>query len=176
VWKTTEGSTGRLIQLCLGYFFFYIVFGVATKCFTGKAAVFVPAMTDMEFLVWSTLGGSLICLIVIFACGWQKSGISGIPPEYAYIIPSGICTAIVIPTTTLMYMLLKSVMVAMVIMRASVIVISRLVDEAQIRQGILKKTVYWQENAGVVFAVAAAATQVFLATGDDFDFIRNAPR
>ena len=174
MWKTTEGSTGRLIQLCLGYFFFYIIFGVATKCFTGKAAVFMPAMTDMEFLIWSTLGGSLICLIVIFACGWQKSGIKGIPPEYAYIIPSGICTAIVIPTTTLMYMLLKSVMVAMVIMRASVIVISRLVDEAQIRQGILKKTVYWQENAGVIFAVAAAATQVFLAKGEDFDFLHNA--
>ncbi len=174
MWKTTEGSTGRLIQLCLGYFFFYVIFGVATKCFTGKAAIVAPPMTDMEFLVWSTLGGSLICLLVIFAGGWQKSKVAGIPPEYAYIIPSGICTAIVIPTTTLMYMLLKSVMVAMVIMRASVIVISRLVDEAQIRQGILDKTVYWQENAGVVFAVAAAATQVFLAKSEDFDFLHNA--
>ena len=26
MWKTTEGSTGRLIQLCLGYFFFYVIF------------------------------------------------------------------------------------------------------------------------------------------------------
>lgn len=173
MFKTAEGSTGRLIQLCLGYFSFYVVFGVATKCFTGKAAVFTPAMTDMEFLVWSSLGGSLICLLVIFAGGWQRSGAEGIPPEYAYIIPSGLCTAIVIPTTTLMYMLLKSVMVAMVIMRASVIVISRLVDEVQIRQGILKKTVYWQENAGVVFAVAAAATQIFLAKSEDFDFLHN---
>jgi hypothetical protein len=174
MWRTSEGSTGRLVQLCLGYFFFYVVFGVATKCFTGKAAIVVPPMTDMEFLVWSTLGGSLICLAVVFAGGWQRSDAKGIPPEYAYIIPSGICTAVVIPTTTLMYMLLKSVMVAMVIMRASVIVISRLVDEAQIRQGILKKTVYWQENAGVVFAVFAAATQVFLAKSEDFDFLHDA--
>lgn len=174
MWKTNEGSTGRLIQLCLGYFFFYVIFGVAAKCFTGKAAVVVPPMTDMEFLIWSTFGGSLICLLVVFAGGWQRSGAKGIPPEYAYIIPSGICTAIVIPTTTLMYMLLKSVMVAMVIMRASVIVISRMVDEVQIRQGILKKTVYWQENAGVVFAVAAAGTQVFLAKSEDFDFLHNA--
>ncbi|MCM2303873.1 MAG: hypothetical protein NDJ72_04175 [Elusimicrobia bacterium] len=173
MWKTTEGSTGRLIQLCLGYFFFYVIFGVAAKCFTGRAAIVVPAMTDMEFLVWSTFGGSLVCLLVIFAGGWQRSGVKGVPPELAYIIPSGICTAIVIPTTTLMYMLLKSVMVAMVIMRASVIVISRAVDELQIRQGILKKTVYWQENAAVVFAVSAAMTQVFLAKSEDFDFLSN---
>ena len=67
---------------------------------------------------------------------------------------SGVCTAVVIPTTTLMYMLLKSVMVAMVIMRASVIVISRTVDALQIRQGILKKKVFWQEDAAVAFAIA----------------------
>jgi hypothetical protein len=80
---------------------------------------------------------------------------------------------VVIPTTTLMYMLLKSVMVAMIIMRASVIVISRLVDEAQIRQGILQKRVYWEENVAMAFAVAAAATQMFLARSEDFDFLHN---
>ncbi|HAH08291.1 MAG TPA: hypothetical protein DCM05_17495 [Elusimicrobia bacterium] len=182
MWKTTEGSTGRLVQLCFAYFFFYVIFGVATKCFTGKAASPEFLMNDMEFLVWSTLGGSLICLLVVFAAGWYKTktdrfmqaGPLRLPVEYAYIIPSGICTAVVIPTTTLMYMFLKSVMVAMVIMRASVIVISRLVDEAQIRQGILRKTVYREENIAVVFAIAAACTQIFLAKSEDFDFIHNA--
>ncbi len=181
MWKTAEGSTGRLVQLCLAYYFFYVIFGVATKCFTGHYAIVTPAMTDMEFLVWSTLGGSLICLIVVLAAGWYRTktdrfvrlGPLRLPAECAYIIPSGVCTAVVIPTTTLMYMLLKSVMVAMVIMRASVIVISRLVDEAQIRQGILHKKVYWEENVAVVFAVAAAATQVFLARSEDFDFLKN---
>ena len=179
--KTTEGSTGRLIQLCSGYFFFYVVFGVATKYFTGKSALIVPPMTDMEYLVWTTLGGTLICLAVVFAAGWYKTktdrfvqlGPLRVPAEYLYIIPSGFCTAVVIPTTTLMYMLLKSVMVAMVIMRASVIVISRLVDEAQIRQGILHKKVYWEENVGVVCAVGAAGTQIFLAKSGDFDFLQN---
>ena len=183
MWKTTEGSTGRLIQLCLGYFFFYVIFGVATKCFTGRYAVVAPAMTDMEFLVWSTLGGSLICLLVVAFAGWWRTGdkSSGlvqvgpwrIPGEFLYIIPSGVMTAVVIPTTTLMYMLLKSVMVAMIIMRASVIVISRLIDEAQIRQGILHKTVYWEENVAMLFAVSAAATQIFLAKSGDFDFLHN---
>ena len=181
MWKTTEGSTGRLVQLCSAYFFFYVVFGVATKYFTGKTALIAPPMTDMEFLTWSTLGGSLICLAVVLAAGWYRSkpgprialGPLSFPAEFVYIIPSGICTAVVIPTTTLMYMLLKSVMVAMIIMRASVIVISRLVDESQIRQGILRKKVYWEENVAVVFAIAAAGTQIFLAKSGDFDFLSN---
>ncbi|MDD5656079.1 MAG: hypothetical protein PHF00_02360 [Elusimicrobia bacterium] len=175
MWRTAEGSTGRLVQLCLAYYAFYVVFGTATKCFTGAAATVSPPMTDMEFLVWSTLGGSLLCLAVVFAAGWHRSGRAapGLPPELAYIIPSGICTAVIIPTTTLLYMLLKSVMVAMVVMRASIIVVSRLVDEAQLRQGILRKKVFWEENVAVVFAVAAAGGQAVLAKGGDFDFLSN---
>ncbi len=26
MWKTAEGSTGRLVQLCLAYYFFYVIF------------------------------------------------------------------------------------------------------------------------------------------------------
>ena len=62
------------------------------------------------------------------------------PVEIPYIIASGVCTAVVVPTTTLMYSFKNiSVMVAMVVMRGAVIVIGRVVDEIQIRQGILKK-------------------------------------
>jgi hypothetical protein len=82
------------------------------------------------------------------------------PSELFYILPSGICTAVIIPTTTLMYTLPISVMVAMVIMRGSIIVISRLVDAAQIRQGIFKKRVYAEENWAVVFALLAVGVNV----------------
>jgi hypothetical protein len=69
---------------------------------------------------------------------------------------------VIIPTTTLMYTLPISVMVAMVIMRGSIIVISRLVDAVQIRQGILKKRVYPEEDWGVVFALLALGVHVLL--------------
>jgi hypothetical protein len=84
-----------------------------------------------------------------------------------------VCTAVIIPTTTLMYLLPISVMVAMVIMRASVIVISRVVDAVQIRQGILKKRVYAEENYAVVFALVAAAVNIFWVGAGDFDFVRS---
>lgn len=168
-WRTTEGSTGRLIQLCIGYFVFYVITGVAVKYFTGSAAAGFPGMKDLEFLVYSTAGGTLICLVVAVAAGWYRLrsnrriswGPFTFPSEFLYIIPSGVCTAVVIPTTTLMYMLPGiSVMVAMVIMRGSVIVISRLVDELQIRQGILKKRVYREENLAVVFAIGAVSVHL----------------
>jgi len=192
MWKTTEGSTGRLIQFCIGYFFFYIVFLVATKYFTdyvvrGADPATFKALTlhmNMEFLVYSTIGGNLLCLLIVFAFRWFKlksnhyvkfAGMS-IPSELAYIIPSGICTAVVIPTTTLMYTLPISVMVAMVIMRGSIIVISRIVDAIQIAQGILKKKVYFQEEMGVVFAVLAVSVQLFYDRGaKSFDFITYIP-
>jgi len=183
LFKTTEGSTGRLLQLCIGYFSFYVVTGVTVKYFTGSAAAGLPGMNEIEYLAFNTIGGNLICLVVVLLFGWYhlttirriKAGPVTIPMEYLYIIPSGICTAIVIPTTTLMYLLPISVMVAMVIMRASVIIISRTVDALQIRQGILKKHVYREENIAVLFALSAAAVNILWVGPGDFEFVHSVP-
>ena len=66
----------------------------------------------------------------------------------------------IIPGTTLLYTLPISVMVAMVIMRGSIIVISRLIDAVQIKQGILKRKVYGEENWAVVFALLAVGANL----------------
>lgn len=176
MWKTIEGSTGRLIQLCIGYFVFYVITGVSVKYFLGIG------MPDIQYLVYSTIGGNLIALLIVLSLKWYRLQSNkiinflgmNIPEEYLYIIPSGICTAVVIPTTTLMYSLPISVMVAMVIMRGSVIIISRLIDAIQIRQGILKKRVYMEENIAVVFALAVAINLFFANGSGGFDFIYNA--
>ncbi|NUN68635.1 MAG: hypothetical protein HUU02_02880 [Bacteroidetes bacterium] len=181
MWNTSEGSTGRLIQLSVGYFFFYVITGVTVKYFTGSAEAGFPGMNQVEYLVYSTLGGNAIALSVALGLRWYhlKSNriisVLGLrfPQEFLYIIPSGICTAVVIPTTTMMYLLPISVMVAMVIMRASIIIISRLVDELQIRQGILKKSVYAEENIAVVFALMAAAINLIWVAPGDFDFVNS---
>ncbi len=175
-----EGSTRRLLQLCVGYYVFYVITGVAVKYFLKTDPDF-PGMSGIEFLVNSTIAANVSVLIVIVALGWIKLrsnrlvqvGPLRVPSELAYIIPSGVCTGIIIPTTTLMYTLPISVMVAMVIMRGSVIVISRVVDAIQICQGILKKRVYAEENIAVLFALGAVATNVFGSGGNAFDFASN---
>lgn len=182
--KSCEGSSERLLQLCFGYFGFYVLNGIAVKYFTAKDPISgLAKMTDVAYLVYSGMGSMTICVLIVLALKWYKLKSTHdvtvlgmkMPAEYLYIIPSGICTAVVIPTTTMMYTLPISVMVAMVIMRATVIVISRLVDTVQVAQGILHKKVYWEENMAVVFAIIAACINLFSAKGKDFDFVHNKP-
>jgi hypothetical protein len=178
--KDRSASTTRLVQLCVGYFASYVVTGVLVKYFTQLRD---PKMTDMAFLFNNTMGGSIFALGVVVLLGWirlksnqmVRLGPLQVPSEVNYIIPSGVCTAVVIPTTTLMYTLPISVLVAMVIMRGSIIVISRLVDEVQIRQGILKKRVFHEENVAVIFALLAVGTNIVLLPLVDFLAIRDIP-
>jgi hypothetical protein len=175
-----EGSTARLLRLCAGYFVFYVLTGLSVKYFLGSAAAGFPGMSDLEYLVYSTAGGNIVCVGYAVARGWHRlesadrvtlAGRS-VPRELLWIVPSGVCTAVVVPTTTLMYTLPVSVMVAMVIMRGAIIVISRLVDAIQIRQGILTRTVYGEENVAVVFAILAVAVHLgFERGGAGFDFV-----
>lgn len=168
--KSYEGSTQQLVKLCVGYFVAYVLFGTATKWFIGPDG----GMHEVAYLLYSSIGGSLICIAWVFYKGWWRVPAGVSTSALKYIIPSGICTAVVVPTTTMMYLLPISVMVAMVIMRAGVIVIGRVVDAIQIKQGILHRVVYWQENVGVVFALFATAT-ILLAVdpAKDFNFVQN---
>ena len=175
--KTHEGTTERLLQYSFSYFILYVITGYLAKYFAKTLG-----MGGNTYTVYNTIGGMLICNLVVIAWGWYKFkssdyttvlGIS-MPREFLYIIPSGICTAVIIPTTTLMYVLPISVMVAMIIMRASVIIISRIIDTIQINQGILHKTVYWEENVAVVFALIAVSIKFIYVKPGDFDFLGNA--
>ncbi|HAX47959.1 MAG TPA: hypothetical protein DCX92_03150, partial [Bacteroidetes bacterium] len=154
IFKSEEGSSRQLIQFCIGYFVLYIITGVSVKYFLGSPEQGFPGMLEINYLVYNTIGGNLLALVVVLLFRWYRMASNSyanfmgmkIPSELLYIIPSGVCTAVVIPTTTLMYTLPISVMVAMVIMRGSIIVISRIIDAIQIKQGILTKRVYWEEN------------------------------
>ena len=180
MWKSSEGSTKELIQLCFFYFFFYVITGVVVKYFQFYPGG--PKLGNITYTTYSTLGGALVPLIVIFACKWYKFksaelihwGKLKFPSEFLYILPAGFCTAIVVTFTTLLYSFKDvSIMVAMVIMRGCIIVIGRIVDAIQIRQGILHRKVYKEENWGVFFAVLAVATDLIWAKTGDFSLLTN---
>jgi len=175
-----KSDLAQLVTLCLGYFAGYVVFGLSLKWLLKKGEGF-PGMPGMEALFNTTLGGMFICCIVVLAFWWPgrldskmpRIWKGRLPGEYAWLIPSGICTGFVIPTTTLMYTYGYSVMVAMVLMRSALIVASRIVDAILIRQGHLDKEVYWQENAAVLAAIGALSTVIFAAGKDDFQFLKS---
>jgi len=74
LWKTTEGSTGRLLQLCTGYYLTYIVTGLVVKAFTAAphTPLGTPPMNTIAFLGYNTLGANLTCLIPVLALGWFR--------------------------------------------------------------------------------------------------------
>lgn len=182
-WRTPEGSTGRLLQYCLGYYASYVVYGTAVKYFQAEAEQGFPGLSPMQWLAYSTIGGSVIALIVCLGLRWYRLesnrpiqwGRFRFPSEWLYILPSGVLTAIIIPATTLMFSLPITVMLAMVIMRGAVIIVSRIVDAIQIRQGLLHKRVHPLENWAVFFALLAVATTLFFApsTNGAFDFLHS---
>ena len=161
-----EAGTARLLQLCAGYFAAYVGTGIAVKWYTGGLRP--TSLGQIAFLLDNTMGSSLICLVVILALGWLRLPAArtrrwlgfDVPAETPFIVASGICTAVIVPATTLLYTLPISVMVAMVIMRASVIVISRVVDAVLARRGLLRRTVRAEENWAMVFALLAMGTDL----------------
>lgn len=171
LFRSEPGSTARLLQYSLSYFFFYVIFGVGVKYFQGSAADGFPGLSELEFLTYSTLGSSLVCLGVILFARWWKFPWK--KSEIFFMVLSGTCTALVIPTTTLMYSLPISVMVAMVLMRGSIIVISRLVDSVLLLQGLSKKKVIWEENIAMLFSLLAVGLYLFFARESDFDFVHS---
>lgn len=182
MWHTEEGSTGRLVQLCFFYFIFYIVTGIVVKYFT-TALPGLPHVSQIEYLIYNNIGASGPVLLIVLALRWYKIksnylvpiGKLKVPIELFYIIPSGICTAVIVPTTIMMYLLPIPVMVAMIIMRGSIIITSRIVDAIQIKQGILKKKIYWQEEVAVLLAIAAVSIDIFYSKdiANDFEFIHS---
>lgn len=148
-----------LFRLCLGYFFFYVLTGLSVKYFTGPVNQGFLGLNDVEYLLYSTTVASAVCVAVVLVFGWHKrmpwQGWRAIMP----ILFSGVCTAFIIPSTTLIYSQPISVMIAMVLMRAGVLIVSRLVDLILSLQGLAKRKVLWQENAAVVLAIASLSLQ-----------------
>ena len=169
LFRSAPGSSLRLLQYAFFYFFFYVLYGLGVKFYQAPASLGFPGISDLEFLVFSTYGSALVCLGVVILGKWWKCQISR--QQLVLIVFSGICTALVIPTTTLLYSLPVSVMVAMVIMRGSVIVISRLVDALMLAQKLSNKQVHWEENVAVLIALSAVGLNLFFSHRFDFNFV-----
>ena len=177
-----KGARGLLL-LCLAYFGLYLITGTQVKWFPlhyyGLAKDQYP---NVHFLIDSTIGSTIVVLLIIFGMRWTRLpssqkvrvGPLRVSREMLYVIPSGLCLSLIGPTTVLMLSLPISVMVAMVIMRGSVIVLCRIIDAIQIRQGLLQKQILWEENLAVVVALLAVATNLVGAGGDDFAFFTDA--
>jgi hypothetical protein len=154
-------------DLCVWYFILYLPFLVATK-------YFVPnIMTDVYFVIYTTISGTITASIIVVAKGWVTLPLSRtnknryIPPEVICITLSAFCSALIIPITTLLYISGVSVLVAMIIMRSSVICFGRIIDVLHTRQ------VSRYELMALVLSVGALLLGLFGSAGKDYVFIKS---
>lgn len=141
----------RIILLCGGYFVSYVGTGLCVKYFT---AIADPRLSQLTYLIQNTIGSSAVVIAVVASLGWFGRAWPVLRSKESWPVGvAGLCTAIIIPATTLLYLLPVSVMAAMVLMRAAVIIVSRCVDWVQKRQGISRRQVSFEENAAVVCAL-----------------------
>lgn len=164
-----RSGTKRLVRLVLTYFGLYTGHLIPVKLLTDKqpdptgGKPLPPEIPPNDFLYGSTLGGGLAALLVCLLGGWGRlkaemvwdKKLLGIRLDYWLMALTGFSTSLIVVTTTAMY-LLMSPLLAMLMMRALVIMVTRGTDAAHKKMGVLDKPVKWQENVAVGLALLAA--------------------
>lgn len=172
-----EGSHKETATLATGYFVLGLLFTLGMKF------LIAAGVPGMEAMVITTMGGVLLILPCIVKwprrftpeMGYVRILGMSVPKEFLWIVPSGVCAACIIPTTSLLYTFGFTVMVAQVIMRGGLMVGGRVVDQVLIWQGKSKKKIRWQEEVAWIVAVAAVATNFFFASSEDFACLTATP-
>lgn len=143
-------ESGRLKALLIAWYTVaYTVAGVSVKIFT-KGLAGVPKLTGMENLYYSTMGGVIPNLLIPLVLKWPRrlGKMSG--KDWLTIAVAGVCAAVVIPTTTLMYSFKDiSVVQAQIVMRGSLIAFGIIIDR------LLHKKVVQEEFIALGFTVLA---------------------
>ncbi|MBI2638876.1 hypothetical protein HYW83_04785 [Candidatus Peregrinibacteria bacterium] len=153
--------TQNLWLLGTWLFLAYVGTGVMPKVFTyGLGGV--DKVSQNQYAIFSTAGGIIVGLLIVFGLGWLRHFKRTIPWEGTMTCVSGFSTAVVIVTTTLMYTFKGvSVMVAQVLMRGSVIILMLGIDGIMIWRGLSTTKITRTQYKGVAFALAAIALAIF---------------
>ncbi|MBN2280545.1 MAG: hypothetical protein JXQ65_08195 [Candidatus Marinimicrobia bacterium] len=147
-----------------GYFATYVPYSFMTKVMSKGllSSLDGKGLAGFSILPVTAIATTLAMIITISALGWWKyathSKIFGIsiphPTKWTFL--SGVCTALIIGTTTLAYTFEGlSIVFAMVLMRGGVLIIGPIVDK------ITKRKVRWFAYAGMAFALFALLVSLF---------------
>jgi hypothetical protein len=147
-----------------GYFAAYVPYSFMTKVMSKGLLPSLngTGLAGFSILPVTAIATTVAMIVTISALGWWKyashSKIFGmnLPHPTKWTFLSGICTALIIGTTTLAYTFEGlSIVFAMVLMRGGVLIIGPIVDK------ITKRKVRWFAYAGMAFALFALLVSLF---------------
>ncbi len=151
-----------------GYFACYVPYSFMTKVMSKGLLPSLEGtgLAGFSILPVTALATTLAMIVTISILGWWRyashSTLFGIsfphPTKWTFL--SGVCTALIIGTTTLAYTFEGlSIVFAMVLMRGGVLIIGPIVDK------ITKRKVRWFAYAGMSFALFALLISLFDTSG-----------
>lgn len=156
-----------------GYFACYVPYSFTTKVVSkGLLPSLERGLVGFSILPVTAIATTLAMIVTISALGWWKyathSKVFGInlphPTKWTFL--SGICTALIIGTTTLAYTFEGlSIVFAMVLMRGGVLLIAPVIDH------LTKRKVRWFSYAGMAFALFALLVSLFDTKGYHVPFL-----
>jgi hypothetical protein len=142
--------------LTLGYFLFYIPYSGLSKAVTAGLLPGMHPVPGPELLPAAGISTAITVLLFITVMGWWKNGrkrrvlgVSVIFPRLQTFV-SGVGFAAIILTTTLAYSFSGvSIVLALVLMRSGVLIMSPLIDR------IFRRRVRWFSWVGLILSMAA---------------------
>ena len=156
--------------LAFGYFACYVPYSFMTKALSAGLwpSLDGTSLAGFTILPISAIASAAGMLVFITAMGWWKYASrwqiqnSQVPHPTRWTFLSGLCTALIIGTTTLAYTFEGvSIVFAMLLMRGGVLVIAPIVDAHA------KRHVRWFSWMGLAFAMAALLVGVMDADAYD---------
>ncbi len=151
-----------------GYFACYVPYSFMTKVMSKGLLPVLDGtgLAGFSILPVTALATMIAMIFVISFLGWWKyathSTVFGlsIPHPTIWTFLSGVCTSLIIGTTTLAYTFDGlNIVFAMVLMRGGVLIIAPIVDK------ITKRKVRWFAYAGMTFALFALLVSLFDTSG-----------
>ena len=157
-----------------GYFACYAPYSFMTKVMSKGLLPSLngSGLAGFSILPVAALATTLAMIIVISSLDWWKyathTKIFGLnlphPTKWTFL--SGVCTSLIIGTTTLAYTFDGlNIVFAMVLMRGGVLIIGPIIDK------ITKRKVRWFAFAGMVFALCALLTSLIDTSGYNVPFL-----
>lgn len=157
-----------------GYFACYVPYSFMTKVMSKGLLPHLngDGLAGFSILPVTAIATTIAMIVTISSLGWWKyathSKIFGInmphPTKWTFL--SGLCTALIIGTTTLAYTFEGlSIVFAMVLMRGGVLIIAPIVDK------ITKRKVRWFAYAGMSCALLALLVSLFDTSGYHVPFM-----
>jgi len=156
-WKKRE-HTLTIWFFAGAYFLFYVPYSALTKAITSGHTEGSRQLSGFELLPSTVLATSILMLAFVSVMGWWthagKRSLLGVsvPIPRVETVVSGVAFAIIIMTTTLAFSFSGiSIVFALLLMRAGVLILSPLVDS------LCQRKVRWFSWAGLALSVSALA-------------------